>query len=136
MHPSAGPIPRRDAEIIAQSNRVTFWNLREASNGTVTRQPPSQPVASAGGGGSPQDPVGVEKPNDQTGLSFLKASWLGANLQFVAPKVVEGEPVAQLQAASIEKGNEKWSSALVFYVVGFKPTLAAVYRFISQQLRF
>lgn len=35
VHPSAGPIPRRDVQTIRESNRVMFHNLEEQSNGTV-----------------------------------------------------------------------------------------------------
>ena len=40
VHPSVGAIPRTDAEIIASFNRLSFGNLRENTNGTVTRDPP------------------------------------------------------------------------------------------------
>lgn len=32
----------------------------------------------------------------------------------------------------LDKGSEKWSNAVIFYVIGMKPT-AAVYRFIASQ---
>lgn len=49
------------------------------------------------------------------------------------PLLKNGKPIAQLQAAEIHVGNEKWSNAIVLYVVGFYPTIAAIHRFISQQ---
>ncbi|XP_021729884.1 uncharacterized protein LOC110696859 [Chenopodium quinoa] len=57
----------------------------------------------------------------------------GATLSFVAPKVQDGKLIAELQAAELEEGNRKWVNALIFYVVGFYPTIAAVLRFFAQQ---
>ena len=57
----------------------------------------------------------------------------GASLSFVAPKVQDGKLIAELQVAELEEGNRKWANALVFYVVGFYPTIAAVLRFFAQQ---
>ncbi|XP_021744067.1 uncharacterized protein LOC110710117 [Chenopodium quinoa] len=57
----------------------------------------------------------------------------GATLSFIAPKVQDGKLIAELQAAELEEGNRKWANALVFYVVGFYPTIDVVLRFFAQQ---
>lgn len=31
----------------------------------------------------------------------------------------------------VSKGSERWATAILFYVIGMKPTLAAVHRFIA-----
>ena len=36
VHPTAGAIPRRDAQVIEESNRVMFQGIGEQANGTVT----------------------------------------------------------------------------------------------------
>lgn len=56
----------------------------------------------------------------------------GMSLGFVAPKMKEGKPAVQLQQAEISKGNEKWAYAVIFYVIGYKPTITAVHRCIGQ----
>lgn len=44
----------------------------------------------------------------------------------------DGTSVAQLQATELEQGNAKWSTAIIFYVIGIKPTIAAVASYIAQ----
>lgn len=41
--------------------------------------------------------------------------------------------VAQLQASELQEGNKNWCNAMIFYVVGHSPTIAAVSGYIEQQ---
>lgn len=60
----------------------------------------------------------------------------GMELEYVAPMIVEGEVVAQLQQEDIQAGIEAWKHALIFYVVGTSPTIAVVERYIVGTCNF
>ena len=137
-HPTAGAIPRKDMETIRASNRVMFQGITEQANGTVTASP-SHPVSTvstpAGGGfaaGGPATPEQDKEANEWEGLFKGSLNAKGMPLGFVAPKICDGKPVVQLQKAEVDKGSCKWASAIVFYVIGYKPTIAAVSRYIEQ----
>lgn len=55
----------------------------------------------------------------------------GMNLQFIVPMIHEGEKIVQLDPEDIE--NEKWSSAIVLYVIVESPTIGAMERFLVSQ---
>ncbi|XP_056693089.1 uncharacterized protein [Spinacia oleracea] len=55
----------------------------------------------------------------------------GVSLKFVAPLVKEGKKLAQLQKNEVDDMTRKWLAAIVLYVVGDTPTIAAIKRFIS-----
>ncbi|XP_021767732.1 uncharacterized protein LOC110732122 [Chenopodium quinoa] len=78
-------------------------------------------------------PVLEQNGSDRAAPFTGKLAAKGATLSFVAPKVQDGKLIAELQATELEAGNRKWANALVFYVVGFYPTIAVVLRFFAQQ---
>lgn len=142
VHPSAGQLRRGDVRAIGELNRTTMSDLQTKTNGTVPRvssstvplispvpPPPSvvvpPPVSASQGGEAQKD--------EWAGLFKGKLTAKGTSLSFVAPCVKDGKLVAQLQASELQAGNQKLANANIFYVVGYSPTIAAVYRFVEQQ---
>ena len=39
--------------------------------------------------------------------------------------------MAKLNSADILEGNKKWGNTLIFYVVGYSPTIAVVHKYIA-----
>ncbi|XP_019259894.1 PREDICTED: uncharacterized protein LOC109237950 [Nicotiana attenuata] len=60
----------------------------------------------------------------------------GMELKYIAPTIVEGEVVAQLQQEELDRETGKWKQALIMYVVGNSPTIAAVERFIANNWNY
>lgn len=151
VNPAAGQVTRGDLRIIESFNRLSCGDLQGKSNGTVTRvSHDTVPLVSAqaatttgvaqNSGPFTVDPLPprpskeVQQPEDWSGFLFKgKLNAKGAALSFVAPNIKDGKPVAQLKASELQEGNKKWCNAVIFYVVGYSPTIAAVHRFISQQ---
>lgn len=52
-------------------------------------------------------------------------------MSFVAPVPRDGKKVAQLPQTELDEWSTKWSSAMVFYVVGATPTITAVKKFVA-----
>lgn len=130
VHPSAGPISRK--ELKNRIGLVMFQGIQEKSNGTV---PTSSAKGSGSGSKSSSPPVvEVSLPVSDDWSDLFKGKWnaQGMKLGFVPPVVKDGTSVAQLQATELEQGNAKWSTAIIFYVIGIKPTIAAVASYIAQ----
>ncbi|XP_021726863.1 uncharacterized protein LOC110694012 [Chenopodium quinoa] len=53
------------------------------------------------------------------------------SLSFIAHRIRDGKSIAKLSSADICEGNKKWGNALIFYVVGYSPTISAVHKFIA-----
>lgn len=56
----------------------------------------------------------------------------GMNLSYIAPVIVEDEKI-EILPEDTKKEEEKWKSAFIVYVVGTKPTISAMVRFINSQ---
>lgn len=79
----------------------------------------------------PKEP---DKPAEEEQWSNLFTGPLtakGSKLGFVAPTITEGKPIAKLTADDFTLNSKKWMNSIIFYVIGQKPTIASVYRFIS-----
>ncbi|XP_021767734.1 uncharacterized protein LOC110732124 [Chenopodium quinoa] len=46
--------------------------------------------------------------------------------------VKDGKSIAMLQQAEITEGNLKWKNSVIFYVIGYYPTIAVVHRYIAE----
>lgn len=55
----------------------------------------------------------------------------GMTLNFVAPDLIEGKPVARLETQEVEKNTVSWLNALIVYVVRETPT----YSFMERDIR-
>ncbi|KAJ8557979.1 hypothetical protein K7X08_004745 [Anisodus acutangulus] len=55
----------------------------------------------------------------------------GMELAYIAPTIIEGRFVVQLQKEELDKENDKWQNALIIYVAGSSPTIAAIERYPS-----
>ncbi|KAH0776401.1 hypothetical protein KY290_007812 [Solanum tuberosum] len=55
-------------------------------------------------------------------------------LSYVAPVMKNEEKVVELNKEEVEKATEVWKQALILYVVGDSPTIAAVERYIALQV--
>ncbi|KAG5580708.1 hypothetical protein H5410_051335 [Solanum commersonii] len=56
------------------------------------------------------------------------------SLSYVNPVMKNGEKVIELKKKEIDKATEEWKQALILYVVGDSPTVAAVERYIALQV--
>ncbi|XP_049399751.1 uncharacterized protein LOC125863797 [Solanum stenotomum] len=56
------------------------------------------------------------------------------SLSYVNPVMKNGEKVIELKKEEIDKAIEEWKHALILYVVGDSPTIAAVERYIALQV--
>lgn len=57
----------------------------------------------------------------------------GNSLSFIAPTILEGTPVAMLDKVDMSKMAAIWDCALIMYVVGDKPSIGAVIRYIDKE---
>uniref|UniRef100_M1BIT4 Endonuclease/exonuclease/phosphatase n=1 Tax=Solanum tuberosum TaxID=4113 RepID=M1BIT4_SOLTU len=58
----------------------------------------------------------------------------GMGLNYINPIMRNGEQVIELKKEEIEKATEEWKQALILYVVGESPTIAATERYIALQV--
>ncbi|XP_021862240.2 uncharacterized protein [Spinacia oleracea] len=87
------------------------------------RVQPQQPQA--GGNGVPKQPwVSLFKPKPLTSK--------GVSLSFIAPTVCDGSPVAMLEQTDLDEMSVIWESAVIMYVVGDRPSIGAVIRFVEK----
>lgn len=56
------------------------------------------------------------------------------NINYVAPIVKNGEKVIELSKEEVNRATEEWKQALILYVVGESPTMAAIERYIALQM--
>lgn len=106
-----------------------------------------EPKTVAGKSTVPEEPVQGEEekaaaspaadadPEESSWSNFFRGSLnaKGMKLGFVPPMVNEGKSVAHLLASEVDASSKKWMNSVIFYVIGMKPTMAAVYRFIAYQ---
>lgn len=134
VHPSAGVIPRRDMEVIVASNRDLQASV-EANLNSVN----SHDVRSSATGQGTSINISiphVEEPRKEGWANLFDGEKLaakGQKLKFVAPLIKDGKHIAKLQQPEIDHMTKKWEAALVFYVVGYTPTIAAVNRYIAKE---
>ncbi|KAF3670379.1 putative protein DOWNSTREAM OF FLC-like [Capsicum annuum] len=55
----------------------------------------------------------------------------GMNLNYVVPIVKNGEKIIELSKKEVNRATEEWKQALVIYVVGESPTIAAIERYLA-----
>lgn len=60
-----------------------------------------------------------------------KLATRGRELSYIAPIIIEGEKVSQLQQEEVERETAHWKHALILYVLGNSPPIGAVQRFIA-----
>lgn len=56
----------------------------------------------------------------------------GLTMEFVAPKVIDGEIEIKIKAEDIELEVKFWESALIMYVLGDDPSMNAVKQFMMK----
>ncbi|XP_009758696.1 uncharacterized protein [Nicotiana sylvestris] len=56
----------------------------------------------------------------------------GMDLSYIAPKVVDGQYVVNLDKLEVENETEKWKNALIVYVIGERPGYNQMHRYIAQ----
>ncbi|XP_021854596.1 uncharacterized protein [Spinacia oleracea] len=59
----------------------------------------------------------------------------GTSPSFIAPSISDGKPVDVLDRMDISKMAKQWDSAMILYVVGEKPSIGAVIRYIEKEWR-
>lgn len=76
-------------------------------------------------------PSELEKPKWANLFKGNRLAAQGMTLQYVAPIVRDGETLVELCKTEVDMETFKWKHALMLYVVGADPTIAAVERFIA-----
>lgn len=74
---------------------------------------------------------------ERSGQNFLiqiRMSAKGMSLNYVNPVMRSGEQVIELKKEEVDKANAEWKQALILYVVGESPTIAAIERYIAMQV--
>ncbi|KAG5626988.1 hypothetical protein H5410_012206 [Solanum commersonii] len=95
----------------------------------------SQGEISSNQGNDKQDLKEVE--SGKKWVNFFNSSRLsakGMSLSYITPAMKNGEKVIELQKDEIDKATEEWKQALILYVVGESPTIAAMERYIALQV--
>ncbi|CAK8530777.1 unnamed protein product [Lathyrus sativus] len=57
-------------------------------------------------------------------------------MEFVAPKIIDGEMEIQIKEEDVEKEVKFWESALIMYVLGVDLSMNAVKQFMSKSWNF
>lgn len=123
VHLSAGKIPRRDLEVLQADFEASSSEIPLNSNGIV-------PISEQGKNPNSSDENQAKWSSLFAGSRLTKK---GMKLGFVKPLIKNGAQVVQLHKDEIEKMSIKWESAMILYVVGFDPTIAALNRFIAKE---
>lgn len=56
----------------------------------------------------------------------------GLALNYISPRIVDGNPIVQLEQDTIDKEINKWKPALMAYFIGDTPGYNAMKRYIGQ----
>ncbi|KAG5615423.1 hypothetical protein H5410_015247 [Solanum commersonii] len=78
----------------------------------------------------------VRKEQWNSGHHFYRRrlSAKGTSLSYITPVMKNGEKVIELKKKEIDKATEEWKQALILYVVGESPTIAAMKMYIALQV--
>ncbi|CAK8563489.1 unnamed protein product [Lathyrus sativus] len=60
----------------------------------------------------------------------------GLTMEFVAPKIIDGEMEIQIEEEDVEKEVKFWESALIMYALGVDLSMNAVKQFMSKNWNF
>ncbi|KAH0665545.1 uncharacterized protein [Solanum tuberosum] len=63
-----------------------------------------------------------------------RMSTKGMSLSYINPVIRNGEQVIELKKEEVDKATVEWKQALILYVVGESPTIAAIERYIALQV--
>lgn len=55
----------------------------------------------------------------------------GMKLKYRTPGVEEGQQAAELVDTEVATSSKRWENSMIFYVIGLKPTMASIFRFIA-----
>ncbi|XP_021767614.1 uncharacterized protein LOC110732003 [Chenopodium quinoa] len=147
VHPSSGMISRGDLRTLERSIRGSIAQSQAQSNGTIPRVSAVTVPLVSSQNQSPIIPcVAVpEAPGDSDGSNHVseapsegwkdlfkgKLNAKGTSLSFIAPEIRDGKSIAKLSSVDIYEGNKRWGNAIIFYVVGYSPTISAVHKFVA-----
>ncbi|CAK8572288.1 unnamed protein product [Lathyrus sativus] len=88
-----------------------------------------------------------EETNNDAEASQMKKLWVdiinenrnpakGLTMEFVAPKIVDGEMEIQIEEEDVEKEVKFWEFALIMYVLGVDLSMNAMKQFMSKTWNF
>lgn len=120
------------ATVCEQAGKTGDDGGKDVGASEVPAQGPSKASTNSSKPGSKTDtPPNSEEVGEEEWSDLFMGSLTskGMKLEYLTPGVEEGTKVAKLEAEDVD--NKKWSNSMIFYVIGMKPTLAAVYRFVS-----
>ncbi|XP_021734954.1 uncharacterized protein LOC110701649 [Chenopodium quinoa] len=138
-------ISRGEVRILERSYRSSIAQSQARSNGTVPRvsavtvplvskknQNPIAPSASSEASGVLDSSIQVPEAATEEWKDLFKGKLnaKGTSLSFIAPEIRDGKSIAKLSSVDICEGNKKWGNAIIFYVVGYSPTISAVSKFV------
>ncbi|KAK4713334.1 hypothetical protein R3W88_019241 [Solanum pinnatisectum] len=111
---------------------TTPYQIPVIGTGTTTSEKP-------GGENAPitqraKTPVGMESSEKPKWANLFQGNRLVSQqmtLKYIAPLVPNGETVVELSKTKVELEIQRWTHALILYVVGADPTIAALERYIA-----
>ncbi|OIT08771.1 hypothetical protein A4A49_63120, partial [Nicotiana attenuata] len=104
---------------------------------TVSLSSKEQEVATQAPSPAPVTVTLPEEPKESTWAGLFTGNRSSANgmaLNYITPKLVEGNLVAKLEKSELEKKALKWKRALIINVIGEKPGYNYMRRYINQIL--
>ncbi|XP_075075758.1 uncharacterized protein LOC142162812 [Nicotiana tabacum] len=118
-------------------NTILIGNQSSGEGGDKTERP----LKMAARKGNTQQRLQLEHKENggRTWANMVEENKLatkGMELRFVPPTIINGEKFAELTHEDVKTENEKWKFALIGYMVGDTPTIAAMERYVAVQGNF
>lgn len=117
---SSSPGPEKPRDEIRSNEKANQASVSENLNHTVTSRAEIPEIC-------PTTPIAEAVVNDamQKWYSFTSHSRIsdkGMRLKFIAPVLLDGQPIAKLDKAEVSKLSDIWINSIIVYVVGQNPT--------------
>lgn len=129
------PLPSREVTPKTGGNKQPVVNLGSGKQeGTSTSQPNEMQERVLRDDTQRQIDLNDEPKKWASFFNSNRMSAKGMGLNYINPIMRNGEQVIELKKEEIEKSTEEWKQALILYVVGESPTIAAIERCIALQV--
>lgn len=130
-------LPGKEEIVTPKSNGIeaSEKSLRYMSSSRTIPTPTTETIPAQATGSVAQRkldlPTEGEKPKWENLFNGNRLSARGMSISYVAPTMKNGGKMVELNKDEVEKAIEEWKHALILYVVGDSPTIAAVERYIT-----
>ncbi|KAG5620014.1 hypothetical protein H5410_005232 [Solanum commersonii] len=129
------PLPSREVTPKTGGNKQPVVNLGSGKQeGTSTSQPNEMQERVLRDDTQRQIDLNDEPKKWASFFNSNRMSAKGMGLNYINPIMRNGEQVIELKKEEIEKSTEEWKQALILYIVGESPTIAAIERCIALQV--